>query len=121
MLLSGDKPVAGEQHHSRIRRTTSSGAPAESVTIGQVIVTSRFAKLLGRRHRSVELAAAYMRETKPDDALSAADALDFLVTPRAVTVTAPAAAPAREIALPATPPENAYAEADKASYRHLET
>jgi len=63
-----------------------------------------------------------MRETKPDDAFSAADALAFLATPpRAVAVPPPAPTPAREVAPPPPPPENAYAEADKASYRHLET
>jgi Fe-S-cluster containining protein len=62
-----------------------------------------------------------MRETKPDDALSAADALAFLATPCTVAVPPPAPAPAREAAPPPPPPENAYAEADKASYRHLET
>lgn len=63
-----------------------------------------------------------MRETKPDDAFSTADALAILVTPPpAISVPPPAPAPARELAPPPPPPENAYAEADKASYRHLET
>lgn len=62
-----------------------------------------------------------MRETKPDDALSAADALAFLATPRPVAVLPPAPAPVREAVPAPPPPENAYAEADKASYRHLET
>ena len=63
-----------------------------------------------------------MRETKSDDAFSAADALAFLATPpRPATVTPPPPAPARDVAPPPAPPDNAYAEADKASYRHLET
>lgn len=63
-----------------------------------------------------------MRHTKPDDALSAADALAFLAGQRDVIPAAPPApaAPAHEVAPPPAP-ENAYAEADKASYRHLET
>src|SRR5690348_14706707 len=61
-----------------------------------------------------------MRETKPDDALSAADAFAFLATPpRAVAVPPPAPVPVQGVAPP--PSENAFAEADKASYRHLET
>jgi Fe-S-cluster containining protein len=67
-----------------------------------------------------------MRQTKPEDAFSAADALAFLATPSPATPPRTAAvplvppSPPREVA-PPPPPENAYAEADKASYRHLET
>lgn len=62
-----------------------------------------------------------MRETKSDDAFSAADALAFLATPPRGAAVTPPPAPARDVAPPPVPPENAYAEADKASYRHLET
>jgi Fe-S-cluster containining protein len=62
-----------------------------------------------------------MRDSKPDDAFSAATALAFLATqPRAAAAARPN--PPRDTT-PAPEPhaENAYAEADKASYRHLET
>jgi Fe-S-cluster containining protein len=62
-----------------------------------------------------------MRETKSDDAFSAADALAFLATPPRAAAVTPPPAPACDVAPPPAPPENAYAEADKASYRHLET
>jgi Fe-S-cluster containining protein len=62
-----------------------------------------------------------MRETKSDDAFSAADALAFLATPPCAAAVTPPPAPACDVAPPPAPPENAYAEADKASYRHLET
>lgn len=59
-----------------------------------------------------------MRESKSDDALPTADALFFLTPSASIIPVAPAAGP-RDVAPP--PSENAYAEADKASYRHLET
>src|SRR5262249_16748074 len=116
-LPSGDVRVAGWQQSSQIHRTTSSGTLAESATIVAGIVTSAAAGPGSSGVSVVELAAARMRETKSDDAFSAANALAFLATPpRTVAVPLPAPAPARDVAPPPPQPENAYAEADKASY-----
>jgi Fe-S-cluster containining protein len=59
-----------------------------------------------------------MQDSKP--ALSAADALAFLAAPQPATAASVNPSTLR-VADPAPLPENAYAEADKASYRHLET
>jgi Fe-S-cluster containining protein len=58
-----------------------------------------------------------MQDSKP--ALSAADALAFLAAQPANAVSLHPSTP--RVADAAPVPENAYAEADKASYRHLET
>jgi Fe-S-cluster containining protein len=59
-----------------------------------------------------------MQDSKPDAAFSAADLAVFLTKPAASP--APPAAP-RKVEPASEPPDNAFAEADKASYRHLET
>lgn len=80
----------------------------------------------------IQLAATGMQEEKPQTAFAAADALAFLaVHPRSVKVPAPAAPALHEATpqheakprqpKPSPPAEDAYAPADKASYRHLET
>jgi Fe-S-cluster containining protein len=61
-----------------------------------------------------------MQDSKPDDAFSAADLAVFLTKPAAAPAL-PAAAPRKVEPAPEPPPDDAFAEADKASYRHLET
>src|SRR6185369_7219379 len=60
-----------------------------------------------------------MQDSKPDAAFSAADLAVFLTKPAAPAL--PASAPRNVASAPEPPADNAFAEADKASYRHLET
>jgi Fe-S-cluster containining protein len=62
-----------------------------------------------------------MQDSKPDAAFSAAEALAFLAKPQAAAPAVPAAPPRNVPPAPLSQPDNAFAEADKASYRHLET
>jgi Putative zinc- or iron-chelating domain len=63
-----------------------------------------------------------MHDVEPKPAFAASDSVVFLAThPRGASLSASVAPPPRETQTAAIPAPNAYAKADKANYRHLET
>jgi hypothetical protein len=78
-----------------------------------------------RKHTppKIELVPTRMHDVEPKPAFAASDSVVFLAThPRGASLAASAAPVPRESPAAAVPPPpNAYAKADKANYRHLET